>query len=246
MPHRICLLLLCQFLTVYSYAQLSSSNLPFLTGNYKVVENDKGQLVTTFDIYRSDGSALQKVYLGSPYLSFPVWQPGTINVDGKGEDVPCQIAYNLFTDEIRCRFPDSGKEIPVAPVAFTVNGVAFVSTPIDYLGNMARRYYAVFNAGPTRFLVNYRRQFADSFTRSEHREARSFDGVYVSVERYFIQKDNATPLEIKLTTESLLKALPEKAPQLRQRLRSKTLTKDEVVGALVYYDELMKGEVGGK
>ncbi|WP_247237736.1 hypothetical protein [Telluribacter sp. SYSU D00476] len=211
---------------------------PFIAKNYKVFENDKGKLVTTFDIYRrNDGSVLERVFLGSPYMSFPIWQSGTVNIDGKGEDVPCQIAYNLFTDEILCRFPDSDKETPVIPIAFSINGVPFVSLPIKFLGTTTRTYFAVFNTGTTKFLVNYRRQHE---TNWKSKDARDFDGEYVTVERYYIRKGSADPVEIKLTTESLLAALPEKANQLKDRLRSKKkLTKDEVIAALAYYDTLV-------
>ncbi|MBU1823016.1 MAG: hypothetical protein KKG00_16130 [Bacteroidetes bacterium] len=111
---------------------------------------------------------------------------------------------------------------------------------------MTRRYYAAFNPGPTRFLVNYQRQYADSFNRSQNREARGFDGMYVTIERYFIQKGNAEPVEIRLNTESLLKVLPDKAPQLKERFRSKNLRKDEVIATLGYYDGLMEREAGGR
>lgn len=204
--------------------------------NYKVFENDKGKIVTTFDIY-GGSTALERVFLGSPYMSFPIWQPGTVNVDGKGEDVPCQIAYNLFTDEILCRFSDSDKETSVLPVAFSINGVPFVSMSIKFLGTTTRTYFAVFNTGTSKFLVNYRRQHE---TNWKSKDARDFDGEYVTVERYYIRKGSADPVEIKLTTKSLLAALPEKANQLKESLRpKKKLTKDEVIAALAYYDTLM-------
>lgn len=240
---RFLLILLSQFtVSTFAFCQLETTSLPPIVRNHKTFENDKGRLVTTFDIYRSDGSVLAQSYLGSPYMSFPIWQPGTVNVDGKGEDIPCQIAYNLFSDDILCRFPDSDKEISVLPIAFSVNGVPFVSKPSKYLGKRARTYFAVFNTGATKFLVNYRRQHAAYWNRTQTSEARAYDGEYISVERYYIQKGNTDPVEIELTSKSLLLALPDKANQLRERIRSKKLSKDEVIAALAYYDTLTVGE----
>ena len=113
----------------------------------------------------------------------------------------------------------------------------FVSIPIKFLGTTTRTYFAVFNTGATKFLVNYRRQHE---TNWKSKDARDFDGEYVTVERYYIRKGSADPIEIKLTTASLLAALPEKANQLKERLRSKKkLTKDEVIASLAYYDTLV-------
>ncbi|MGA0556684.1 hypothetical protein ACO2Q8_08540 [Larkinella sp. VNQ87] len=174
----------------------------------------------------------QTVFLGSEYLTYPVWQDGTLEFDGQTRSIACRLAFNLMTNQILCQFPGDSVVREIWPDAFTINAMPFVSQ-IDRQGK--RSYFQVVYNGKTRLLAHYSCRF-----RREEREPYSpellFSGRYEQRQRFFIQRDDRSLQRVTLSRKSLLQVLPDQSGKLPGYLTKSKLDLQELVDALAYYD----------
>ncbi|MDB5240399.1 MAG: hypothetical protein JWP57_1024 [Spirosoma sp.] len=172
------------------------------------------------------------VYLGSEYITYPVWQQGSIKEAGAPNYISCGLAYNLLTNQVFCQFPGDSVPHVVSPEAFTINDMHFVSR----LNKKAdRSYYRVLYAGKTRLLAQYKCTLRP-VSNEPYVLEESFDGTYRRQISFYIQQDNASLKPVKLSRKSLLGVLNVPSTRLPDSLSKNKLTIAELVNALAYYD----------
>ncbi|MBN8826165.1 MULTISPECIES: energy transducer TonB [unclassified Spirosoma] len=215
-------------------------------GQFTVYQNDSGQLFTTFETYASGINAsarTQTTYQGSPFLTYPIWQPGTVLLDKQGKQVDAELAYNLVTNEVLYRFPgDSAVQI-ITPETFTINSDRFIRPQGTISTNMFRPYLMVLSNGPTKLLKGMSRQLrANSRLDSYSKDIYTL-GAYITKIDYYIQKGEAKPELINLAkSNSILAVLYEQSDKLKTQLTDKSLTPEALIDVLAYYDQLMEGD----
>ena len=214
---------------------------PFLNGFGQCVVsmNKAGQVITTCEVY-SIKSHIQQVYDGSPFLTYPVWQAGKIQLDSKGQELTCELAYNLVANEVQVRLVGDSTDRVVTPELFTINGTEFVRQQNKLLGIDYRLYTTVLYNGQTKLLVSLTKRI-DGYQNDSngYTKESSMTGVYKTLSNYYIRKGDAKPELITLTKTSVVSALYEQAEKIAARLPNRNLTPAHVVDALAYYDSLM-------
>ncbi|WP_460674020.1 hypothetical protein [Larkinella ripae] len=187
-------------------------------------------------------SLSQTVYLGSEYLTYPVWQHGSLEFGNRRNAISCQIAYNLLTSQVLCQFEGDSVIRTVTPDAFTINDIHFVSQ-LNSKGD--RTYYRVLYAGKIRLLAQYkcslRRVEKEPYTLDQ-----AFDGTYNRQKSFFIQRDDQPLRRVGLSRKSLLDALDGTPDKLPDYLTKKKLTIYELVDAVAYYDGFAGKSLPGK
>ena len=211
-----------------------------------VSQDDQKRVITTCKFYESNDGFLmnrpdraqvvsQVVYLGSEYFSYPIWQDGTLEVGDAKKIVPCKIAFNLVTNDIRCQFEGDSSTYAVLPETFTINGTRFISQVSNKTGRPERSYYMVLYAGKTKLLnqLTCRLQVRenDVYTFDE-----SFNGTFVQQKTYYIQRENGLLKPVDLSRKSVLNVLDDQSGKLTQYLTKKKLTVYDLAGAVAYYD----------
>ncbi len=213
-----------------------------------VFQDARGQILTTlYNTNRGGNFAYTQLTLqGSPFLTFPVWQDGTIRLDKQGQEIPCQLAYNQVTSEVLCRFPSDSTAKHILPETFTINGTEFVRHLHKAAGVTYTLYTTVLHDGRTKLLVNLTKYIDANYLLNNGynnygKEADS-KGAYKTKTDYYIQKGNAPPIFITLTKNAVLAALYEQADKLTSALPAKNLTPEYVAKTLTYYDGLMAAD----
>jgi hypothetical protein len=191
-----------------------------------------GLLINRTD--RQQGMA-QTVYLGSEYLTYPVWQNGSLTMSGSKTAIPCRIAFNLMTNQVICRFPEDSAIHLVAPDAFTINDIPFVSR---VNGKSERAYYRVLYAGKTRLLVQYKCTLRPTNREPYALLDQAFDGIYQRQNNLYIQQNNEPIQRVRLSRKSLVTVL-NALGKLPDYHAPKKLTVQELVAAIAYYDGFM-------
>lgn len=175
-------------------------------------------------------SLSQAVFLGSEYFTYPVWQPGSLVFENRA--LPCQVAYNLMTNQVLCQFEGDSVIRTVTPDAFTINGIQFVSR----MNNRSERvYYRVLYAGKIRLLAHY----TCSLRRVEkepYAQEQAFDGMYQQAKRFYIQREDQKLRHVGLSRKSLRDALADPSGPLPDHLNKKKFTPHELVSAVAHYD----------
>ncbi len=190
-----------------------------------------GLLINRTD--RQQGIA-QTVYLGSEYLTYPVWQDGELTMSGSKTAIPCRIAFNLMTNQVICRFSGDSAIRSVSPEVFTINGTRFISRTN---GKADRIYYRVLYAGKTRLLAQYKCTLRPT-AREPYTLDQSFDGMYQWQKNYYIQRNNDSMQRVRLSRKSLSTVL-DASGKLPNYPIPKKLTVYELVAAIAYYDGFM-------
>jgi TonB family protein len=184
--------------------------------------------------------------MGSPFLTYPVWQPGTVQLDKSGKSVDAELAYNLATNQVMSRFTDDMEVKITTPEAFTINGVQFNRPQSNLPGKNFRAYLTTIHDGPTKLLKSLSsylgRRNSDEIVRSDV----VIDGIYRITTDYYIQKADLKPELINLTKSSLVSVLYEQKDKLAARLPANDLTINDVTAAIRYYDSLMAVDRSGK
>lgn len=213
-----------------------------------VYQDATGQVLTT--LYRTTRSSIgaynRLTLLGSPFLTFPVWQAGKIQVDRNGQELACDLAYNMVTSEVLCRFPGDSAMRLVVPELFTIKGTAYVRLLSKVSGLSYHLYFTTVHEGQTKLLTSTTkrqeiRTFEDNGYNSYGKDS-DIKGTYKTLTDYYIRKGDATPEYITLTKNSLLTVLYEQSDKLAARLPGKKLTADDVANVLTYYDGLMAAD----
>jgi TonB family protein len=230
--------------------------LAFLTsqGQVTVFQDHKGQLMTRGDIYGAgvlNATAYnQYTYQGSPFLTFPIWQKGTVQVDKYGKEIPAELAYNLVTNEILYRSPgDSAVQI-ITPETFTILDTRFIRPQENLPGTRYRTYFTILHNGQTKFLKSLTgrlegRNSADAVRNGYDLDA-SISGTFHFKTDYYIQKGQAKPELVNLTKRDILSVLYEQADKLATKLPTKKLTVGNVSDVLRAYDSLMISDRSSK
>lgn len=220
-------------------------SLPKSFAQFKVYQNENGQVLTTVDRYGPGTigtTAYNKyTYLGSPFLTFPVWQKGKIWLDTHGKAITCELAYNLLNNEVLCRFPGDSTAKLVTPEVFTVNGNEFVRQQNKLLGIDYRLYATVLYDGPTKLLLSLTKRIDSYLTINNGYtfvKENSIAGEYKTLSNYYIRKGEAKPEFIVLTKNSILAALYDQSEKIAARIPDRKLTLADVASALAYYDSL--------
>ncbi|KAA9347791.1 hypothetical protein [Larkinella humicola] len=211
-----------------------------------VTQDAQKRVITTCRYYDPKGgflmnrpdrsqSVTQVTYLGSEYLTYPVWQPGTLETGDSKKPIPCLIAFNIATNVVKCRFEGDEQEYEVQPDAFTVNGISFISQVSVKGGQTSRAYYHVLYAGKTRVLKQFRCNLI-----AAKKEAYSlddpFDGTFRHQKTYFIQRNNEKLRAVNLSRKSVLNVLDDPTSRLNQYLTQRKLDVFQLVNAVAYYD----------
>ncbi|MBD2704919.1 TonB family protein [Spirosoma sp. BT702] len=212
-------------------------------GQYTVYQDTKGHVLTRFDQYASqtDGPRHNEVlYQGSPFLTYPVWQAGKVRLDESGQVLVCELAYNLVTNEVLCRFPDDLAVKIVTPSAFTINDIEFIRQPNKSIAVKQRLYLTILHQGPTKLLASYSKQAKPAYgNNTGYDKDLAVKGYYQDYTKYYIQKGDASPEFISLSKNSLVSVLYEQSEQIAAKISNKELTPDIVAKTLLYYDTLM-------
>jgi hypothetical protein len=212
-------------------------------GQCTVTRDQTGHLTTTctgyanrsgFLMNRPDQSQAQTttVYGGSPYLSFPIYEAGVLDFAATNQKIPCQLAFNLVTNQVLCRFNNDSLEHAILPDAFTVGTRRFVSKT-SLKGD--RLYYQVLYAGKTKLLAQTRVTLQLT-KREPYTLEDQFDGTYIRKERYFIERLNKALQEVTPSKKSVLKALGTASRQHPLTSAKDKLTVQEMIGIVSSYD----------
>lgn len=239
---------------------MRSCRLPFLLGllwivpaiskaQLTVYQDRRGQVYTTFDEYGPgviNTTAYKKqVYAGSPFLTYPIWQPGRIRLDDRGKDVRCEIAYNLVENVVMCRFPGDSTAQRFRPERFTVGSDEFVRQQNQQAGIDYKIYAKALYNGRTKLLVNLSKRLEGRVRETSNNGYNGYEkeadvnGRYVQEEKYYIRKGDARPEQISLTKNAVLAALYEQADKLAPRLTRRHVLPADIIAVLPYYDSLM-------
>jgi hypothetical protein len=213
-----------------------------------ITEKDvNGQIVTTCDVYRTEGGYGQSngpshkkvVYLGTPYLTFPTWLKGTIQLDQGGQALACYLAYDVVANRVQCKFDSSLTISNVTPYSFTIHGMTFTRQVNSALGVDYQLYTTRLNTGQTLLSKRISSQLVTGSVDNGYTKSSPFQGSYQPRVTYYIRKGDAEPESTDLSRKSLLAILHEQAEIMAPRLSNRTLTPEEVVQVLSEYDALM-------
>ena len=212
-----------------------------------IVHQEKdGLLLTTCDVYSSGKTNVyhQVTYLGNPFLTFPIWQEGQIRLDRSGKSLDCQLAYNLHTNEVLCRFVGDSTVKTITPEVFIINNTEFVRQRNILAGMDYRLYYSIIHNGPTKLLQSLSSQI-EPMNSAEEINSRYYrdliiKGVCRTKTSYYIQKGDGDPKLITLSKKSLLNALADQSQALESKVPARQpLTINNVIDILNYYDSLV-------
>ncbi len=174
--------------------------------------------------------------MGSPFLTFPVWQPGKIQLDKHGQELNCELAYNLVTNEVMCRFIGDSTVKLITPEVFIVNGTEFVRQLIKLPGFKYHIYYNALSDGRIRLLKSLTGQLEAYYGKGDEREIK---GVYKTLTKYYIQRGEDQPEPIELTKKSLLTVFADQSPALEPKIPNRLLTTNDIINVIHNYDSLV-------
>ena len=203
--------------------------------------DSKGQIITTvISAVYSRGNTHTFIYIGSPYLGDVVWHIGTITLDNQ-TIIPATLCYDLTTGILYTIDSSSvtDKWIEINPAAFTVEGAEFISFKTHFLGMTNTLYANLIYDGKTKLLVKLHKNLRrpDNFHNFQSHD----DGVYMSNNRYYLQKQDGEVEPINLNNKSILAKLMDKKNEISEFLKnSKIMIKDEkdLITVLRFYDGL--------
>lgn len=211
-------------------------------GQCTVAKDAHGQLITTCQVkYNTSESTMlhkQVTFLGSEYVSFPVWQEGSVRLDQSGREIVCLLAYNVVNQEVTCRFEDDKDVQRVVPYSFVLGGAEYIRHQTDVAGLKYTFYTTMINRGPTKLLKCVKGRFSKTPLRNEYDRHSPFSGSYQIDNQYYVQKENAAPQPVSLTKNSLLTVLVDQKEILESKLPKRELTPEQVIGTIRTYDSL--------
>lgn len=230
------------------YVLIFALSMFYLTsqGQILVYQEKDGHIFTTMDTYgaSSANATHHKItQLGSPFLTYPVWQAGQVRLDRSGKVLPCQLAYNLNTNEVLCRFAGDSTVHTITPEMFTIDGTEFIRKRGEIAGMAYQTYYSIIHNGPTKLLRSVSSQLdvlnsAESISIRQYKDLNVRDK-YRVITKYFIQKGEAAPTLVALSRKSLLEALADQSAGLDAKIPARQLTTSDVIDVLNTYDSLV-------
>ncbi|NID09627.1 TonB family protein [Fibrivirga algicola] len=199
-----------------------------------------GQIVTTCEVYESGSSTApshkQETYLGSPFLTYPAWQMGRVQIEPGGKEITCELAYDLVANEVLCHFEANSSLTRLTPYAFTIGGLTFVRQLSSLSAGMAKRYTTVLYEGPTKLTKSIASRLIPTLTTNGYDKRSVFAGYYQQKETYYIQKGDAQPELTDLDEASLLKTLHGRQTPLATNASTKQLPISEAIRLVMVYD----------
>ena len=219
-------------------------------GQIAVYQDEKGQILTTTDAYGSGkqsattASYTKVTFLESPFYTFPVWQEGKVQLDKSGKELDCQLAYNLVTSEVLCRFAGDSSVKVITPELFTINNTIFVRLQNSIAGLDYRTYFSLLHNGPTKLWMSLSSKI-EPRNSAEQIASRYYDdlniqGIYRTKTKYYVQKGEAEPKLINLSKKSLLDVLADQSQAIDSKISNRQqLTTNDVIDLLNYYDSLV-------
>ncbi len=218
-----------------------------------------GQILTTFNlnniyasskVYSVETSSKSlfafapqtRTYLGSPYLTFPIWQKGIIQFDQGGPTTAYELSYDLVLNRVGYRLPGQATGNYAQPYSFTVVGLEFTRHTNKLFGMNTPVYTTVVADGPAKLLKQVSNRLIAGYADYVYRQSLPYEilGTYKTTEYYYIQKGEAEPALITLSTKSVLNTLHEQANKLAPMLSRDPLTVQDVKAALTRYNTLME------
>lgn len=191
-----------------------------------VRQDSAGRTYTLFDFGRKN----QVIMLGTPYWTYPTWQGGTVQPAEDSPATPCQIAYNVASNEVLCRFNNDTTIHPLKPVAFTIGDEQFVRR--NQLGYPA--YYRVVYRGQAELLEGVKRPM--TVLKPQPYGDAYLMGYFLGLERYYYLKLPDGPLRsLELNRKSLMRAMGDNV-DTKLLPAGETLTINDVVRVLADYD----------
>lgn len=219
---RLLLCLLIQAMFTLSYGQCT------------ITQDSTGLIVTTC---RGTSSTLR--YLGSEFLTFPIWQYGTLALGNTGRQISARICYNVYTNQVFSQLDDS-TTTEVFPDEFTINGASFIKQSLDGSARHATTYYLLRYPGKTKLLESIKCKISPVSTPfDQFGSIAPYYAQYKKQSSYYVQKGDANLKLIDLTKRSLVGALHEQAEALNGFITQDKLTMHELINVLAYYDSLM-------
>ncbi|GAB4018537.1 hypothetical protein GCM10028773_18530 [Spirosoma koreense] len=212
-------------------------------GQCVVYQDENQKILTSCEFYNSSGKSAtaayrREIYLGSPYLTYPVWQDGSVQVKNGDKILPCELAYNLVNREVMCRFKGDSTVIVMTPERFVIQGVEYVRQP-------NRSYATWLYNGPTKLvMVQWRQMEANhnySFTKD-----KDIIGIYKTTTKYYIQKGEGPLESTNLSKKSILARLADQQEKIKERLSASSVTPTDLIDLLVYYDSLGSNRPGNQ
>ncbi|GAB3790594.1 hypothetical protein GCM10028818_60880 [Spirosoma horti] len=226
---------------------LCTLSIPCLTsqGQIFVYHEKDGVVFTSIDTYSpgQTGTYQKTTYLGSPFLTYPVWQKGQVRLDMSGKAISCQLAYNINTNEVLCRFKGDSTMKTITPEMFSFNGTEYLRKRGDVAGMDYQVYFSVIHNGSTKLLRSLSSQLEPLNSAEEisirHYKDLNVRGTYRVLTKYYIQKGDATPRLITLSKKSLLDVFADQSAALDAKIPSRQLTTTDVVDMINAYDSLV-------
>ncbi|MVM37742.1 hypothetical protein GO730_09240 [Spirosoma sp. HMF3257] len=221
-------------------------------GQITVYQDEKGQIFTTSDSYStgrqttSTASYIKVTFLGNPFFTFPVWQEGKVQLDRSGKELDCQLAYNLVTSDVLCRFAGDSAVTIITPERFTINNTTFVRLQNSIAGLEYRTYFSILHNGPTKLWMSLNSQIeprnsAEEIKTSYYKDL-NIQGIYRIKTKYYIQKGEGEPRLVNLSKKLLLDAFADQAAALESKIPSRQLTPNDIIDAINVYDSLVLAE----
>jgi hypothetical protein len=222
-------------------------------GQVGVYQDKTGQVFTSIEEYGPGmitTTAYKKmIYAGSPFLTFPVWQPGRVRLDEAGKYVACDIAYDLVSNVVMCRFAGDSTTQTLRPERFVIGSDEFIRQQNKPAGLDYKIYAKTLYNGRTKLLLSLSKRndpYARAANTTGYEKETNVNGGYVLTEKYYIRKGDARPEQITLTKDSVLSALYEQADKLSPRLSGRRLLPADIIAVLPYYDSLMTAQWANK
>ncbi|QJD79161.1 energy transducer TonB [Spirosoma rhododendri] len=211
-----------------------------------VYQDRNGQVFTAIEEYGPgiiNATAYKKlIYAGSPFLTFPVWQPGRVRLDEQGKYIACDVAYDLVSNAVMCRFAGDSAVKTLRPDRFIIGQDEFIRQQ-NRQANVDYKFYAkALNGGKTKLLLNLSKRgdiYARASSNTGYEKETNVNGGYVLQEKYYIRKGDARPEQISLTKNAVLAVLYEQADKLAPRLTARRPSPADIIAILPYYDSLM-------
>ncbi|WP_128544741.1 TonB family protein [Larkinella soli] len=219
-------------------------------GQCEISQDSRGRVITTCHVYAYQTSGPNPtplhnlmIYLGSEYLTFPVWQPGKVRLGGR--DYICTLAYNVVKGELAYKLDQTTTVERSLPEGFTVGGLKFVRLPTK-AGGRASTYFEVLYDGNTQLLRNYKRQLKAKYEQNGYDKEEEFKGYFETQTFYSIRKGNAAPEPVLLTRRSALDVLADPSGKIGAGLQGEKLRVEDLIQMVKEYDNLTAGELNSR
>ncbi|GEM_PF-3247550 len=195
----------------------------------RIVRQDSaGRVYTMFN----SGRRNPWIMFGTPYLTFPTWQPGSVQLTDDSPMMPCSIAYDVLSNRVLCRFNQDTTTYVLKPVAFTIEG-----RPFARLSDKGYPfYYQVLHKGDAQLFEGYKRKAKMVRPQSYDTSDALLVGYLLGMERYYYLKlPNAPMRTFQLTRRSFMHAMGDNV-DTRLLPPGDTLSVADVVRVLADYD----------